>query len=241
MLGDLARHPRGVLARPRDGVAGQVLVGEIERRLGEGERAHQPFAPAFAERAERAVELAQRLARLRGGLRRHQVGQPFGRRQVHLAVDERAAREFARLRQPQPRQPAERAERAVDDRAAAVAMDFRHVLAGETGRRGEPEDQRAIERRPVARVGQGGDGGAAGRRQAPGQRFERGAGAGARQAQDGDSRRSGARRQREDRVAGAQSPGGSINRSTGRPSTRCSRMTASMSSRVSQRYHTPSG
>ena len=93
----------------------------------------QPVPPAVVKGAERAAELGKRLPPLRRGLRRNQIGEAFDGGQIEPAVGEGAPAELARFRRPQPGKPAERRKHRRDHRAAAVDVQFDHVLAGKAG------------------------------------------------------------------------------------------------------------
>ena len=77
-----------------------VLVGKIERRLGE----HPQLDERVGERAHLARELAREAARRRARRRRRrgvdQIGDALRLREVELAIEKCALREFARLREP---------------------------------------------------------------------------------------------------------------------------------------------
>jgi hypothetical protein len=97
--------------------AGQVLghvglVGKIDPRLDERERADQPLPPALRALAEQPLILPHRLRALRLGLGEHQVGEALDGGEIEPPVRKRAAGELARLRGAQARQPAERVEHA---------------------------------------------------------------------------------------------------------------------------------
>ena len=125
-----------------------LLLGEVERSLGERAQLDQ----LIDERADRAGELAAQAAHRapRGGLGRRvdHVGDRFGLREVELVVEKGAARELAGLREP--RAELERAaQQHREDERAAVALELEHVLAGVGMRRGEVERDAVVDRRAV--------------------------------------------------------------------------------------------
>ena len=99
---DLCRKRAGLASNLSLDLGRQVLVGKIDRRLEMRQQSQQTRAPAAVERAKIAVELAQRLAPLRLGLGRDEIGDRLGLRQVELAVEKGAAGEFAGLGEAQP-------------------------------------------------------------------------------------------------------------------------------------------
>ena len=122
----------------------QVLVREVDRRLEMREHAREALRPAPVERALRARELARRLPALRLGFGRHQVGDRLGLEEVELAVQERAAGEFAGLGEAQPFMPQDLEERG-EHGAAAVHLELGHVLAGRAPRPRKPEHDAVVE------------------------------------------------------------------------------------------------
>ena len=72
------------------------------------------------------------------------------RREIELAVFERAAGELARLGRPATLDLTERIEHAGDDRLAAVKLQLGHVLAGLAARRRKPQRQRFVDDSPLA-------------------------------------------------------------------------------------------
>ena len=130
---------------------GKVLVRKIDRRFEVGEDAGQPIAPATINATQFAAELPNCLAALSLGLGRGQIGDCFGLQQIEFAVEEGAAGEFARFGQPQPK-PGERLHNGGEHGAAAMQMEFRHILAGRTPRRGEPQNEPVVERFSALRI-----------------------------------------------------------------------------------------
>ena len=132
----------GLRAHIGDHVA---LVGKVESGLDERLRAQQLCAPALIDRTQRSFGLRQGLAGLRRGLGIDEIGKSLDFGQVELAVLEGAARELARLGEPR----AGKREYGLDDpayhRAAAMHMEFGHVLAGEARGTFEPEHEAPIE------------------------------------------------------------------------------------------------
>ena len=97
--------------RERIEVVRQLLVGEVDRRLDERQRARPAAAPqSVAEPRQRPVHHPQRLPLLRRGLGREQVAEPLDLRQVEPAVEQRPPGELAGLRRPQPGDARQRLE-----------------------------------------------------------------------------------------------------------------------------------
>ncbi len=115
----------------------QVLVGKVDQRFLIREDASQPVRPVLVQRAKLPLELSQRLPPLRFCFRCDQVVHCFRFDEIHPAVQESAPGELARFGGAQAglRQ---RLGNAVDDRASAMQMQFRTVLAGVSVRTGEP-------------------------------------------------------------------------------------------------------
>ena len=135
---------RGLRGRG-DGLGDVALIGEVERGLERGAGCDQPCAPAVIERPQPAIGLTQRLAPLGLGLGVDQVGEAFGGGEVELAVLEGAAGELARLGEAHVGEAGQRAEHALDHRAAAMDVQLGHVLAGEAPGAAEEQNQPAIE------------------------------------------------------------------------------------------------
>lgn len=124
-----------------EGVGGDIaFVGEVDGGFGEGAGFEQPVAPSFALTAEGATGLDQGLAALSVGFGVDEVGQPFGGGQVNAAVFEGATGELPGFRQAAAGDLGEGSEYGPDDGAAAMDLQFGHVLAGFAGRGGKPED-----------------------------------------------------------------------------------------------------
>ena len=98
MRGDFGRQAADVRSHRLEQLIGHVLLGrEVDLGFEPGQRAEQRRAPAVIEPAQRAIELAQRLARLRPGLGIDQIGEALHRGEIEAAVQECAPRELARL------------------------------------------------------------------------------------------------------------------------------------------------
>src|ERR1700722_15746679 len=136
---DLGREPRDAVGRLAAQIFRQALFGKVdlgfEPRLG----LQQPLAPILIDLRRRARSLAQRLAALRRGFGRDQVGHAFGLGQIELAVQKGAAGELARLGQAQTRHLAQGIEQRRRHRAPAMEVELGHVLAGVARRRREIE------------------------------------------------------------------------------------------------------
>ena len=105
------------------------LLRKIEHRLGQRAQFGELRDQAVDRRGEFAAERAQRRARRFAARGVDQVGHRFGLRQIELAVEKRAAREFARL--GKARAGIEHgAEHRMRHHRSAVALQFEHVLAG---------------------------------------------------------------------------------------------------------------
>ncbi len=81
---------------------------------------------------------------MRLGFGGDQVVHGFGLNQIHAAVQEGATGELAGVGWAQARL-GQRLRHAVDDRAAAMQMQFGTVLAGVAAGAGEPQDQGLIQ------------------------------------------------------------------------------------------------
>ena len=91
----------------------------------------------------------QRCLALRLGFRLDEVGEALSLGQVDAAIFERAPRELTRLRRTQAMDARQRSEDCIDDRAAAMALEFHDILAGRARRPIEPEEERVVEHRPI--------------------------------------------------------------------------------------------
>ncbi len=76
------------------------LVGKIDPRLDQRERADQLLPPGFGALPEQALKLPHRLRALRFGLGEHQIGKALDGGEIEPAVLERAAGELAGLGGP---------------------------------------------------------------------------------------------------------------------------------------------
>ena len=166
-----------------------------------GKDAGQPIAPATINLTQFAAELPHCLAALRLGLGRGEIGDRLGLQQIELAVEKGAAGEFAGLGEPQP-EPGEHLHDRGEHGAAAVQMEFRHILAGRTPRRRKPQDQPLIERLSALRIDQAPPLRDPRWRQAARKPRHRPAGIRPGEAQDRDSSASRCRRRRENRLGG---------------------------------------
>ncbi len=179
-----------------------ALVGEVDGGLDLRQRFDGLGPPGLGAVAEQAAHLLERLPALRLGLGADQVGERLDLGEVELAVLEGAAGELARLRQPQPLDPAERRQHRGDDRVAAVELKLHHVLAGLAAGAGKPERQRLVDRLAGQRIAHIRERRLARLRHPPNERLERGTAAWARHADHGDRRRRPAGGEGEDGVVG---------------------------------------
>ena len=99
---------------------------------------------------ELAGERAQRRAGRFARRRVDEIGDPFGLREIELALEERAAREFARLGEARAGVEAGVEQRLHHDRAA-VALQLQHRLAGIGMRRREVESDALVDASPANR------------------------------------------------------------------------------------------
>jgi hypothetical protein len=150
--------------------------------------------------AARALHLLHSLHALGFGFGGDQIGQAFGFQQIHLAVHEGAAGEFARLGHAQARQPGQQRQHIADDGKAAMQMQLGDVLAGEAVRGRKIQGEAAIDdvarrvaQRRVMRMARG-EGGQAGELLDGGGRLRAG------KAQHGDAGASGGGGEGEDGV-----------------------------------------
>ena len=133
----------------------QVLVREIDQRLLLRQQQAQPIRPAAIQRAQRTIELTQRLAPLRLRLRGDQVVHRLRLGQVHPAVQECAPGELAGLGWPGAKRD-QRIGHAGQHRAAAVQVEFRRILAGVAAGTGQPHHHALIQLGPFAYRAAGG-------------------------------------------------------------------------------------
>ncbi len=129
------------------GVAGfgrDVLIGKIDVGLDVREELEDALLQRRDAPAERAGELLVRGAQREIGLRGDEVHHGLGLREVELAVEERALRELAGLRQPRAGLQQE-IEQAPRDQQAAMSGKLDHVLARVARRRGEMREQNLVD------------------------------------------------------------------------------------------------
>ena len=159
----------------------------------------QACPPALVDGAELALELTPRLAALGLGFGVDEIGEPFGRGELELAVLEGAAGKFPRLRQTQPLQAPESVGDRRLDRAPTMEVELGHILAGEALGRGKPQAQPVIEDLAGGGRAQAHPNGATRRRQgATGEIDERPRGPGPGDAEHGDTGPTGGTRQGKD-------------------------------------------
>ena len=149
-------EPGGEFLRQGGAVGGQrrieadiVFVDIVDCRLGAGRELQDPLLPLLDLLAKAAFGHGQRRLALRLGFRLDEVGEALGLGQVDPAIFERAARELTRLRRTQAVDARQRSEDCIDDRAAAMALEFHDIFAGRARRPIEPEDERVVEHRPI--------------------------------------------------------------------------------------------
>ena len=111
---DSRRRPAG---SPPAGPRARPPRAQNRSRLDPAQRPQQRLPPAFIEPAQRAIELAQRLAGLRPRLGIDEIGQTFDGGQIEPPVEECPARELARLSRPQTGRP--------DSASSSAAMTAR--------------------------------------------------------------------------------------------------------------------
>ena len=138
---------------------------------------------------------------MRRGLGGDQVGETLRRGEIELAVQEGAAGELAGLGEPEAELPQRGKERG-DDGAAAMDMEFRHILARDAARRREIEREAAIDGL-AGRVAEAHEPRLARRRHNASKRGERRRRLSAGKPQHRDAGTTGRGRERIDRVAAA--------------------------------------
>jgi hypothetical protein len=154
MRGDFATQRRNLGNHRSLGLGRQIFIGEVDQRLLLRHQRQQPVSPAVVNGAQCAFQLAQRLAALGGGFRRNQVIDRLRLQQVHPAIQERAPGELAGL--GGARAPAhQRIGNVINDRLAAMHMQFGRVLAGIGGGGWQEQRDRAIQNTVVLRVAEG--------------------------------------------------------------------------------------
>ena len=145
-----------------------AFVGKIDFGLTQRGGLKQRGAPPLRLAAEASLHLAQRLAALPFGLGLDQIAEPLDLDEINLAVEQRAAREFAGLGRAGFSKSGERLDQARYDRAAAMDVEFGAILARKTARRGKEKDKPGIDRLAARRIFQRGECRRAGLGQAPG-------------------------------------------------------------------------
>ena len=140
-------------------IVGHLFVGEVDLGLDQRKRLQQVAAEAGVGLRQPAIQLTESLRRLRRGLRVDQVGDGLGLGQVHTAVLEGAAGEFAGVGDAQTKSHQGFADR-LHYRPSAVQVQFGAVLAGVGTRAWETEDEGFVE--AAALVGQSAQTGVAG-------------------------------------------------------------------------------
>jgi len=126
-----------------------LFLGKVERRLDQHAQVHDALGQGVDLLGERAGQRAS--GRPRGGLGAgiDEVGHGLGLGQVQLVVEERAGREFARVRDAQAEAAAglqAACEDQLQQHRAAVGLQFQDVLAGVGIRRGEVDRQALVQR-----------------------------------------------------------------------------------------------
>jgi hypothetical protein len=137
MVLDLANERAGFAENSILDLRRQILVGKIDRSLEMGEYARQAIPPTPIKLPEFAAQLAERLAALRLGLGRNEIGDGFGLQQIELAVQKRPAGELARFGKAQT-EAVERLHDSSEHNAAAVYVKLGDILSGRAVRPREP-------------------------------------------------------------------------------------------------------
>ena len=188
------------VAQPRTVGEFDVLLAEIELQLQQGSELQELLPQAAQLRGIAAAQLVHRHAVLRRGRRGDHVRNRFCLRQIHLAVDIRAAREFARLGEPAARLR-QFVQQGADDVGGGVAADLRGVLARIRARRAENAHEDVVQPGGVAEL----DGIALGRGRRPGAERDHavhgGQRVGSADADDGDGARAGGSGRRTDGIS----------------------------------------
>ena len=138
-------HEIEILQKRRARVRVDVLVGEVDERLGVREQVEQLFANAADFFTEPAFELLRCRAQREVGLRPDQIHHGLGLGEIHFAVEERALGELARLR-PARTVCEHGIEHAPCHEDAAVAVDLDDILAGVARRRAVHTEQHVVNR-----------------------------------------------------------------------------------------------
>ena len=209
-----------------------------------GQGIDQADAPVPIEDAKSTIELTQRLPALRLGLCADQVGEPFGLGQVQFAVEERTAAELPRFGQAYAVDRKRRLEAGHNHGFAAMHLQLRHILAGEAAWAGKPQHKPLIDELAGAWHAKPRQLRLPRRWQGPSHSPQNCANCRTGQANYRYPRSPCSGRSRDYCVmCGVTHLSQSERRSraTGTPLTRCDCNTSSTSSRLSQRYQTPSG
>ena len=136
-----------------------LLFGKVERGLDQRAQLDEALRQRVDVARERAGQRARRRARGRFGVGVDQVGDRLGLRQVELAVEERAQRELAGLRQSQARRAARRLasisrrlqaarKQQLQHHRAAMGLQLEHVFAGVRVRRRKEQRQAVVDGAP---------------------------------------------------------------------------------------------
>src|ERR1700675_2860212 len=118
---DLARAPPG---KPRHA----LFLREIDLGFEERRRLQERAPPDRGLTPEHTLSLTKGGAALPFGFRVDEIGEPFDLRQIHLAVDQRAASELPWFGRAGALDAADGLDHAGNDGAAAMDMEFGIVL-----------------------------------------------------------------------------------------------------------------
>jgi hypothetical protein len=143
------------------------FLRKVQRRLDAHAQIDQPLDQRMNFPRKVAGHRAHRGTCRRRGLRGDQVSHRFGLNQIQLVVEEGPARELARLGNPRTELDAARQQHLHHYRSA-MALELKHILAGEGLRRGKEDQNPAIQGAAISsqKVAQRG---APGYRRVPGQ------------------------------------------------------------------------
>jgi hypothetical protein len=138
--------------------SGTSSSGAIDLGLDPSERLQERLPPAFIKPAQCAIELAQRLTRLRPRLGVDEIGQAFHGGEIETAVEKCPARKLARVRGAHTCEAGQRVEQTCDDRPAAVHLELEQILSGEAPGPREPQDEPLVDGLSTAGIEHGAEG-----------------------------------------------------------------------------------
>ena len=126
-----------------------LLISEVDRGLDQRKRRKKITPHLLRQTCQSALGHALCLIQLRLGFSVNDIGEPLNLGQIHLAVLQRASREFPGFGGPQHRQRKQRLFDPGDHCRSAMALQLDDVFASETARTLEKDRQHPIQLSPV--------------------------------------------------------------------------------------------